>query len=165
MVEMRRLDALTALAPLVAASAGEGFRFLERLCREWMAGEARFDGPGEVLLGAYRGPALVAVGGVTRDPYGGDPDVGRLRHLYVAPEARRQGTGASLVRALEDAARPHFRALVLRTDTAQAARFYEALGYQRLPTGGTATHRRELASSSLPGKQGSGARPGSGVAP
>ena len=150
MIEIRRLHALPgdALGPLVVASAGEGFLFLERLRREWLEDKKRFDGPGEVLLGAYQGPALVAVGGVTLDPYGGDPTVGRLRHLYVAPEARRQGTGASLVRALEDAARPHFRALVLRTDTEPAARFYEAIGYTRLPSGGTATHRRELASSS-----------------
>jgi GNAT superfamily N-acetyltransferase len=151
MVEFHGLGVLPAdaLGPLVAASAGEGFLFLERLVREWEAGEARFAGPGEVLLGAYQGPTLVAIGGVTVDPYGGDPAVGRLRHLYVAPEARRQGTGASLVRALEDAARPHFRALVLRTDTQEAARFYEALGYTRLPPGGTATHRRVLAISSL----------------
>jgi len=152
MVEIQRLHALPgdALAPLVAASAGEGFLFLERLQREWQEGKKRFDGPGEVLLGACEGSALVAIGGVTLDPYGGDPAAGRLRHLYVAPWARRQGTGASLVRALEDAARPHFRALVLRTDTHDAARFYEALGYTRLPPGGTATHRRELASSRLP---------------
>jgi GNAT superfamily N-acetyltransferase len=151
MTEIRRLHALPtdALARLVAASAGEGFLFLERLRSEWLEGKNRFAGPGEVLLGAYRGPTLVAVGGVTLDPYEGDPALGRLRHLYVAPEARRQGTGASLVRALEDAARPHFRALTLRTDTQEAARFYEALGYTRPPPGGTATHRRELASSSV----------------
>jgi GNAT superfamily N-acetyltransferase len=151
MVEIQRLNALPgdALAPLVAASAGEGFLFLERLRSEWLEGKKRFDAPGEVLLGAYQRSALVAISGVTIDPYGGDPTVGRLRHLYVAPEARRQGTGASLVRALEDATRPYFRALVLRTDTDEAARFYEALGYTRLPPGGTATHRRELASSSV----------------
>lgn len=32
-----------ALAPLMAASTREGFRFLERLARDWQDGKARFD--------------------------------------------------------------------------------------------------------------------------
>jgi hypothetical protein len=43
-----------ALAPLLAASTGEGFRLLERLARDCQDGKARFDRPGELLLGAYR---------------------------------------------------------------------------------------------------------------
>jgi GNAT superfamily N-acetyltransferase len=139
-----RGPSIGALAPLLAASTAEGFRFVARLAEAWGAGAARFDGPGELLLGGYDGARLVAVGGLTPDPYGGGPDVGRLRHVYVLPEARRRGVGRGLVRALEAAAAGRYRALVLRTDTAAAAQFYEALGYARLTAGGTATHGRTL---------------------
>ena len=144
---IRVLDPLPAAAvnALAVESTREGFRFVRRLLDEHAAGEVRFDQPGEVLLGVYDGEELVAIGGVTRDPYGGDASVGRVRHVYVRPSHRRGGIGARLVAALEERARGHFAALVLRTDTEAAARFYEALGYVPLAPGGTATHRRELA--------------------
>lgn len=132
------------IEPLADESTREGFRFVRRLLDENASGEVRFDGPGEVLLGVFDGDELVAVGGVTRDPYGGDATVGRVRHVYVRPPHRGRGVGARLIAALEEHARRHFTALVLRTDTAAAARFYEALGYAPLPPGGTATHRRDL---------------------
>jgi GNAT superfamily N-acetyltransferase len=87
---------------------------------------------------------LIAVGGITRDPYGEDASAGRIRHVYVHPAHRRGGVGAALIAALEAHARGHFAALVLRTDTERAATFYANLGYRPLPPGGTATHRREL---------------------
>jgi GNAT superfamily N-acetyltransferase len=146
-LSIRILDPLPAAAVEVLAdeSTREGFRFVRRLLDEHGAGEVRFDGPGEVLLGVYDGADLIAIGGVTRDPYGDDPSVGRVRHVYVRVSHRRGGIGARLIAALEERARVHFAALVLRTDTEAAARFYEALGYVPLAPGGTATHRRELA--------------------
>ena len=134
-----------ALEPLIAESEAEGFRFLRRLRDEHLAGVERFDGPGEVLLGAWDGPVLVAVGGVSRDPYRrGEVAAGRLRHLYVRRAERRRGVGRRLVAALHARARRHFAVLRLRTDTARAADFYDALGYVREPPGGTATHRLDL---------------------
>ena len=146
MTEFQRIQTLPTegLAPLLAASTAEGFRFVERLVREWDKGKTRFDRYGELLLAAYQGASIVAIGGLTADPHTGDPMLGRLRHLYVSPDARRRGIGRRLVRALEGAAQTAYRAVVLRTDTAIAARFYESLGYTPLPPGGTATHRREL---------------------
>jgi len=145
--EFQRVQTLPtdALAPLLAASTSEGFRFVERLVREWEEGKVRFDGPGEVLLAAYEGASIVAIGGLTADPYTGDPMLARLRHLYVSPHARRRGIGRRLVQALEGVAQTAYHAVVLRTDTANAARFYESLGYAPLSGGGTATHRREVA--------------------
>jgi GNAT superfamily N-acetyltransferase len=133
-----------ALASLLGASTAEGFRFVERFAREWEEGKACFDQPGELFLAAYDGATVIAIGGLTADPYTGDPALGRLRHLYVRPDARRRGIGRRLVQALERAAQGEYRALVLRTDTATAARFYEELSYTPLPPGGTATHGREL---------------------
>jgi len=150
MTEFQRIQTLPtdALAPLLAASISEGFRFVERLVREWEEGKACFDRPGEVLLAAYEGASIVAIGGLTADPYTGDPMLGRLRHLYVGPHARRRGIGRQLMQALEQVAQTAYRAVVLRTDTASGAQFYESLGYAPLPAGGTATHRRELAAHS-----------------
>lgn len=95
MNEFQRIEVLPGddLAPLIEASAQEGFAFLGRLTREWQAGEKRFNKP------------------------------------------------------LEETAEQHYHALVLRTDSRDAALFYQALGYRSLPPGGTATHRRELAVS------------------
>jgi len=138
-LDIRVLDPFPAAAveSLARESTREGFRFVRRLVDEQASGEARFDRPGEVLLGVFNGEELVAIGGVTRDPYGGDASVGRLRHVYVRAAHRRRGVGQALIRALEAHAREHFAALVLRTDTGAAARFYAALGYRALAAGGT----------------------------
>jgi GNAT superfamily N-acetyltransferase len=132
------------LSPLIAESRDEGYRFLLRLRDEYCAGQTCFDGDGEALLGVFEGGALVALGGVTRDPYARESDVGRLRHLYVARARRGQGLGRRLVAALETHARPAFRTLRLRTHSSGAACFYERLGYGRLEAVWSATHSREL---------------------
>jgi len=151
MTELRQIHDLLPndLSPLLTASTAEGFRFLSRLAAEWEAGTGRFDGAGERLLGCYDGGQLVAVGGLTRDPFSVNAGVGRLRRVYVLPNARKRGIGAQLVRALEAAAVGYFSELVLRTDTPTAARFYEALGYLPQPSGSTATHRRLVAMTAV----------------
>ncbi|MBV9773510.1 MAG: GNAT family N-acetyltransferase [Gemmatimonadetes bacterium] len=118
-----------ALAPLVDESRREGFSFLVRLRADFENGSNRFDAAGEALLGGWCGEALVAVGGLNRDPYAPEPRVGRLRHLYVAHAFRGRGVGRALVEALVSAAATHYDVLRLRTDTPDAARFYEALGF------------------------------------
>jgi GNAT superfamily N-acetyltransferase len=130
---------------LVEASVEEGFRFLARLREEHGSGANRFDGEGEVLLGVWSGEELVAVGGLNRDPYGGRPRAGRIRHVYVLPSARRSGAGRALVRELVGRAGDWFDELVLRTDTAEAARFYEAIGFRPEGEIEGATHRFPLA--------------------
>ena len=139
-------SSLSDVERLVEASVREGFRFLARLRDEHASGANRFDGEGEVLLGAFRGDELIAVGGLNRDRYGGDPRTGRVRHVYVLPSARRTGAGRALVRELVRRAQPWFDQLVLRTDTAEAARFYEALGFRPEHEIESATHRRSFAS-------------------
>ncbi|HEU0013376.1 MAG TPA: GNAT family N-acetyltransferase, partial [Longimicrobium sp.] len=133
---------------LLDASAAEGFRFLARLRDEHASGRNRFDAEGEVLLGAFRGGELVGVGGLNRDPYSGDPRTGRIRHLYVLPTHRRHGTGRRLTGELLAHARHWFDRVVLRTDTAAAARFYEALGFAPEPRIPGATHSVALTANS-----------------
>lgn len=119
------------LDALRRVSLAEGFRMLERLERGFRSGERRFDGPGEGLFAAREAGRLIGVGGVCCDPYLDDPSVGRLRHLYVAPGARRRGVGRHLVGAAVARGASAFRRLRLRTDRDEADRFYRALGFAR----------------------------------
>jgi len=118
-----------ALAPLLAESEQEGWRFVRRLTDEWMAGTNRFDRPGEVLLGAWVHGMLVAVCGLNADPYAGDPATGRVRRLYVLGAFRGRGVGGLLVHAVLQSARARFRSLRVRTESPAAGRLYQRLGF------------------------------------
>ena len=133
------------LARLIEDSRLEGFRFLLRFKEDYLAGRTRFDRLGEVLLGAFEGPELVGICGLTSDPYIADPFAGRIRHLYIRRDWRQRGVGRKLVSEIEERARATFNSLGLRTDTASAAQFYVALGYTQLTEPTTSTHRRCLA--------------------
>lgn len=117
------------LQALLADSLADTQSMVRRLWKEWKNGGNRFALPGEALFGAWRGEMLVGVCGLNRDPYGGRPDVGRLRHLYVHREQRRAGAGRALVRRVFAAAQPHFLLLELRTISPEAAAFYRHLGF------------------------------------
>ena len=128
--EVRRCVALPdGLAALIEESRLEGLKFLSRLRDEWESGENRFDGSFEQLLALYVDGEMAGVGGLNRDPYSAVADTGRLRRLYIGTPYRNQGFGLLLVTSLETAAKPHFRKLVLFTDSLAASGFYQALGY------------------------------------
>ncbi len=114
---------------LVTESEAAGFRFLRRLGEEWESGANRFDRPGEALFAALDGDRIIGIAGLNVDPYSTAAGVGRVRRLYVATAWRRQGVGRALVGAVIEAARGRFDRLRLRTRTAEAARFYETLGF------------------------------------
>ncbi|MEA5451340.1 GNAT family N-acetyltransferase [Leptolyngbya sp. CCNP1308] len=129
---------------LVEESQSEGFRFVRRLMDEYRSGLNRFDQPKEVLLIASVEGAIVGIGGLNRDPYFDNPNVGRLRHVYVEAAWRRHGVGRVLVTALIDAAKPHYQLLTLRTDTAAAEAFYQTLGFKTKPHWTHTTHHLQL---------------------
>jgi GNAT superfamily N-acetyltransferase len=131
---------LDDLQPLLAESQEQGFEFVDRLAAEYVAGINQFQRPGEVLFGVYWGQQLIAIGGLNRDPYSQEEDVGRVRHVYVLSAWRNQGIGKQLVERIIGEARPHFRILTLRTFSQQAAYFYEALGFRTAPGIDNATH-------------------------
>jgi GNAT superfamily N-acetyltransferase len=138
------LDPMTSLpddiAALLGASLAEGHNLVKRLVDEWNDGSNRFDLPGEIALEARLGRKLVGVGGLNRDPYLDDPAAGRIRHLYVLPEARRRGVGRSLVLALIAQARPTFSRVRLRTSQPDASLLYMALGFEETGDEPDATH-------------------------
>ena len=120
----------------------EGHGMIRRLVDDWASGANRFDRPGEVLLGAWLNGRLVGVGGLNRDPYADDDLTGRVRHVFVLPDARRAGVGAALLREIVARAPQAFRVLRLRTVTPDAAAFYAALGFTETSEP-EASHRME----------------------
>jgi ribosomal protein S18 acetylase RimI-like enzyme len=86
------------------------------------------------VFGAFVGAELAGVVGLTREPRAKNRHKAAIFGMYVAPEHRRRGIGASLVRYAIDAARAQsgLEQLVLTvTDTNVAARtLYEHFGFR-----------------------------------
>ena len=117
---------------------------MERLRDEWLSGLNRFGGPGEALfLGALDGRA-VGVCGLNVDPYANNVAVGRVRRLYVTPDARRRGVGRALVAAVVAEARRSFCTVTLRTEKTEAGLLFRALGFERVEGVETVTHQLTL---------------------
>ena len=130
MIEIRKISLPVAGIEELRLEAGEeGYNFLDRLVEDWLNGENRFDGPGEIFCGAFGEGALVACGGLNRDPFLADPEVGRIRRVYVRRGWRNRGVGEALVRWLLAEARKSFRGVRLRAENAGAARLYERIGF------------------------------------
>jgi GNAT superfamily N-acetyltransferase len=114
---------------LSAEARNQGYRFIDRLLDEWTSAKDRFDAPGEVLCGHLDQGLLVAVGGLTHDPFVKGLDTGRIRRVYVRSAWRNKGVGRALVTALVDHARMNFHCVRLRTENDDAARLYERIGF------------------------------------
>jgi GNAT superfamily N-acetyltransferase len=117
---------------LQSEAFAEGYDFVQTLVEEWASAENRFSAPGETLCGHLEQGLLVAVGGLNCDPFGGRPDMGRIRRVYVRPAWRNKGIGRALVISLIDQARTHFRCVRLRAENEEAARLYERIGFSPL---------------------------------
>ncbi|MBD0687717.1 MULTISPECIES: GNAT family N-acetyltransferase [unclassified Pseudomonas] len=140
------IQPICALSPgvqvLEAEAVAEGFRFLTRLIAEWESGVNQFDRCGEGFFGAFRDDQLIAVGGLSYEPYAGS-DTGRLRRVYVAPASRGQNVGRFLVNHLLEHATQRFRTVRLSTDTPEGAAFYVRCGFQPIRDD-FATHVKSL---------------------
>lgn len=132
------------LQPLLVESRQEGFKFLERLVLGYINGSNRFEKHGEALFGVYCEQRLIAIGGLNRDPYLPQADVGRVRHVYVLSAWRKQGIGRVLVQQIIDEAKAHYRLLTLRTVNDEADRFYRAIGFKTKPEIEQASHHLVL---------------------
>jgi len=131
---------MVQMEPLVCESRREGFRFLVRLCDEWLSEANRFSERGEGLFGLFDSGELIGVGGITRQ----DDCTGRLRRFYILPSHRRQGFGRRLLHHILRHAATHFRSVVLRTNTETGDCFYRACGFTCIQDSSHATHRIEL---------------------
>ncbi len=126
---------------LMAASQREGFGAVVKLRDAWEAGTNKFDRGGEVLLAAHRGVELVGVCGLNVDPYCDDVRVGRIRHLYVHPDVRREGVATEVLKAVVRYAAGNFDVLRARTDREDGVAFYLASGFVAVEGDPKCTHR------------------------
>jgi GNAT superfamily N-acetyltransferase len=130
MTPIRKIELpIPGLEPLQSEAREEGYNFIDTLVAEWANAQNRFDAPGEALCGYIEDGLLVAVGGLNVDPFGGRPDMGRIRRVYVGRAWRNKGIGQALVTALVNEARAHFRCVRLRAENADAMRLYERIGF------------------------------------
>ena len=123
----RVIDELPADFDTIRAEArAEGYRFLDRLAKDWASGAMRFDRPGEGLLTAYSAGVLAAIGGITIDPI--VPDALRMRRFYVRPAFRRTGIGREIALALLEGALQRVRVVTLNAAENRVP-FWQALGF------------------------------------
>jgi GNAT superfamily N-acetyltransferase len=131
------------LSLLEKSAREEGYSFLTRLQDEWSSAAIRFAAPGECLFIAEIESGLVGIGGISRDPYQLEPDVGRLRHVYVDRPFRSRGVATLLVSACLACTGTKFRVIRLSTSALNptAGRLYEQLGFRTIAADGErATH-------------------------
>jgi GNAT superfamily N-acetyltransferase len=145
-VSIQRLVELPAdrLADLLAESEEFQLRLVRRLVDEWISGANRFDQPGEAFFAAEIDGCVIGVCGLNVDCYTPEPRTGRVRHLCVLLDHRRRGIGTRLMHEVIAAARGTFDRLRLRTNNAQAAAFYEELGFQPTVGDPNCTHVLQL---------------------
>jgi N-acetylglutamate synthase-like GNAT family acetyltransferase len=137
---------------LLEESRRQGIGFLQRLGDEWESGANRFSLPGEALFEIRCRSQLVGICGLNRDPYANDASIGRLRHLYVAIEQRRNGAGRRLVQHVLRHAQARFGLIRLRAESAEADLFYRALGFSNTKDQAAATHELWLPDEELPAR-------------
>lgn len=118
----------TEILKLVSESEREGYRFVRRLVDEYESGVNDFSAYGEALFSVQNNGKLIGIGGVNIQP-GGDPSVGRLRHVYISSSVRGSGFGKKLVSVIEAHSKQYFNKLVLFTNFENSIGFYEKLGY------------------------------------
>ncbi len=125
-----RLDTLEPreLATLCQLSLAEGFSHVDRLASEYLKGNREFDVPGAFGYGWYLGSELVAIGGLTLDPYITER-AGRIRRVYVHPEHRRRGLARKLVEKILEEGRQNYTFFTLRSATPEASALYVSLGF------------------------------------
>lgn len=141
------IQSATALLPDISAirdeAASEGFRFVDRLIADWTDGSNRFDRAGEEFIVAFEREKTLGFCGLKYDPHVVQENVGRIQHLYVRRFARRRSVGSTLIKTLVSRASAYFSIIRLRTDTLEAATFYEGLGFQPIDDE-TASHFRVI---------------------
>lgn len=131
------------VAPLLRQSQIEGLNLVLRLIENWENGTNRFDKPGEAFFAAVHEGRYLGVGGRSLDPYLNQPDVLRVRHVYVMPDWRRLGIATALMKRVLDIPRGRFKKVTLRTLNPAAHKFYERMGFTYIGEG-EVTHELEL---------------------
>ena len=121
---------------LRSEASAESYRFIEGLRAEWLAGHYRGADDRFAAFAAFHDGELAGIGALTPDPYDPEPDLLRLRHVYVRPLHRHAGVGRVLAAALVQQGLALAPRLSLHAADPRAAAFWEANGF-RPDSGGT----------------------------
>jgi GNAT superfamily N-acetyltransferase len=129
--QLKKLDSshISLIQNLADEASSEGFRFVQRTIDEWKNGVNRFSKRGEILIGIFLADKYIGIGGLNVDPYINDPDIGRIRHVYISQAHRRKGVATFLLKRLISFASNYFQTIRLLTDNPDASSFYESLGF------------------------------------
>lgn len=138
------LSAIEQLAALEADANADKRTMVARFVREWRDGRNRFSQPGEKAYIAKLGDRVCGVCGLNRDPFANSDSIGRVRRLYVSVQCRRKGVGSAVMEQLMTDARGVYTWIHLRTHDAEAAAFYEAIGFEPVVGNAECTHRRRV---------------------
>jgi RimJ/RimL family protein N-acetyltransferase len=86
---------------------------------------------GSVVFGAFHGPELVGIAGLSIGEGKKEAHKGLLRGMYVRPGSRKAGIGRRLAEAIIELARHQIELLQLAvvSDNEQARRLYASLGF------------------------------------
>jgi N-acetylglutamate synthase-like GNAT family acetyltransferase len=131
------------LAPLLKKSQSEGFNLVLRLIENWDNGKNRFNQPGEAFYIAEHEGRYLGCGGRSIDPYSNDPEVIRIRHVYVLTDWRRFGIASAIMKRIMHMPPGMFKKATLRTLNPAARKFYETLGFTYIGEGDV-THEMVL---------------------
>lgn len=123
---VRVIDALPdSFDALRAEAVAEGHRHLDRLAAEWADDRGRFT----AVLAAFAGGELVGIGALTPEPQPAAEPALRMRRLYVARAARRQGVARTIISALLQEALGEVRLVTAHAGNPEAALFWQAEGF------------------------------------
>ncbi|QEL24469.1 GNAT family N-acetyltransferase [Bosea sp. F3-2] len=117
-------------------ASAESYRFVEGLREEWLAGRYVDGDDRFAVFAAFQEGELAGIGALTPDPYDPEPDLLRVRHVYVRPLRRGAGIGRVLAAALIQQGLALAPRLSLRAADPRATAFWEANGFKP-DTGGT----------------------------
>jgi GNAT superfamily N-acetyltransferase len=142
---IRPLTDPTFLAKLATHADADGWHMVSLLIAEWNDGTNRFAARGErAYMACSPDGEPIDVGGLNIHPFASDATVGRIRRLYVVRAHRRKGVASALMQKLSTDAADHFKTLHLRTDSVEAATFYESIGFMRIVGDPQCTHARAV---------------------
>lgn len=123
---------IDSLEMIAKEATEENYSFVRKTIDEWKSGVNNFSKKGEKLWGIFINNKCIAIGGLNKDPYIDDKDVGRVRHVYVSKEYRGQGLSIILLKLIISEAKKNFKSLRLSTHNPIAASLYESNGFNKV---------------------------------
>ncbi|MFA7193865.1 MAG: GNAT family N-acetyltransferase [Candidatus Paceibacterota bacterium] len=122
---------ISILQDMANESTLDGDLFIQKTIDEWRSGVNTFSKPSEKLWGLTIDDEIIGLGGLNQDPYTENPEVGRVRHVYIMKKYRGLGLSKILMKLIINRAKQHFTSLRLSTKNPVAISLYESLGFEK----------------------------------